>query len=119
MKTFFQKKTEFCCELMQEFLDEKKVGIYYNPIIRSYHICSRKFKNGKQVIYNCPWCGYNLPSNLLDKYYEILEKEYDILYEPFTKKYYEVLENSETYKEIDRELPEEFKSDEWWKKRGL
>jgi len=119
MKALFQKKTELCCELMQEFLDEGKVGIYYNPIIRSYHINTRIFQDGKQMIYNCPWCGCKLPNNLLNQYYDTLEREYNILYEPFTKRYYEILDTPNTYKEIDRELPEEFKSDKWWKKRKL
>ena len=57
------------------------------------------------VIYYCPWCGKKLPINLSDKWFEILKKEHGIDY-PFD--------------DPDRKnIPEEFKSDEWWKKRNL
>lgn len=116
MRKVFRKKTEHCCELMQHYLDEKKVAIYYNPVFREYYIKQKSFPDGKQVIYNCPWCGYEFPESLINEYYDTLKREYNILYNSFFKKYYEALEN---FDEIDRELPEEFKSDEWWKKRGL
>jgi len=119
MEKLFQKKTEHCCELMQHYLDEKKVGIYYDQIIRGYYICLIGLKDGKHVIYNCPWCGSELPNSLVDEYYDTLEKEYNILCDSFSKKYYEIFEDSEKYEEVDRELPEEFRSDEWWKKREL
>ena len=114
MKKLFRKNTEYCCELMQEYLDEKKVGIYYNPIIRGYYICLRGIKNGKHIIYNCPWCGNKLPKSLLDEYLEILENEFGILTSPYTGMHYE------TGKEdIEKSIPEEFKTNEWWKKRAL
>jgi len=114
MKKFFQEKTEHCCELMQHYLDEKKVGIYYDPIIRGYYICLRGLENGKHVIYNCPWCGYEFPKTLLNEYLEILENEFKIYTCPYTGMHY--VDGKE---DIERSLPEEFKSDEWWKKRGL
>jgi len=119
MKKIFVKNTEHCCELMQHYLDEKKVAIYFNPIFREYFIKLRSFLNGKHTIYNCPWCGCEFPDSLVKKYYEVLEGEYNILYEPLTNKYYEVLDDSKEYEEIGRDLPEEFKSDEWWKKRSF
>jgi len=114
MEKIFKKDTEHCCELMQHYLDEQKVGIYYNPIIRGYYICLRGTKGGKQVIYNCPWCGTELPTNLFDVYLETLQKEYGILTCPYTGMHYEIGKE-----DIEKSLPEEFKTDEWWKKRGL
>ena len=114
MEKFFKKNTEYCCELMQEYLDERKVGIYYDPIIRGYFICLRGLKNSKHVIYNCPWCGFKLPKTLFKKYLEILENDFNIIQCPYTGKYYEIGKEG-----IEKSLPEEFKSDEWWKNRGF
>lgn len=111
------KTVKHCCENMDFYLSEKKVSIFYNPIFREYFINLRSFPEAKHVIYYCPWCGHEFRNSLVEKYYEILEKEYKILYNPSSKKYYEIVK--EPYDEIDRKLPEEFKSDKWWKKRGL
>jgi len=116
MKKNNGKKLKHCCDFMEFILKEKKVAIYYNPIFREYFIKLRSFPNGKHTIYNCPWCGYKFPKSLVNKYYETLKNEYNISYDPFHKKYCEILEN---YDELDRELPEEFKNDKWWKKRKL
>lgn len=119
MKKNPKKKTEHCCERMDFFLDEKKVLIYYNPIYREYFINLKSFRNYKHVIYNCPWCGYEFPKSLVDTYYEILADDFNIYRNPYTGTYCEILSDENTYDEIDVDIPEEFKSDEWWKKRSL
>jgi hypothetical protein len=58
-----------------------------------------------QGIYYCPFGEFKLPKNLRDEWFEILEKEYDL----------DDLRSTEQ----SILIPEEFKSDEWWKKRGL
>jgi hypothetical protein len=53
----------------------------------------------------CPFCGAKLHVDLFanDEYYDALE-------EAVGKEFCDIKEE---------EIPEEFKSDEWWKKRGL
>lgn len=55
-------------------------------------------------IYFCPWCGTKLPHNLADEWFAILAQEYNII-DPSAKDRHKV--------------PLEFKTYEWWKKRGL
>lgn len=56
-----------------------------------------------EIIY-CPWCGTHLPISLADTWYNVLEQEYNI--------------KDPTHHDRDK-VPPEFKTDEWWKKRGL
>jgi hypothetical protein len=51
----------------------------------------------------CPYCGAEMPKIFDDEYYDALE-------EAVGKEFCDIKEE---------EIPEEFKSDEWWKKRGL
>jgi transcription initiation factor IIE alpha subunit len=93
------KQPMFCCKLMDQFLEDPKVPLNYYHIVREYGL-KLYYSCAIQLIQYCPWCGCKLEEQLGDKYYEILEKEYGIDY-PY--------EN----------VPGEFKSDAWWKKRGL
>ena len=62
------------------------------------------YTNSNYAIAYCPWCGKDLGKRLNWEYYEILEKEYGI-YDP------ETIEQDK--------VPEEFKNEGWWKKRGF
>ena len=87
---------------MSFFLNEKKVAIAYSAKFREYYIELNNGTDAVQLINYCPWCGSKLPEVLGNVFFETLEKEYNI--------------------EADLELkniPHEFQSDEWWKKRGL
>ena len=96
-----------CCSLMEDFLNDPLVPIIYYPHLREYNILLKKLSGGLQGIYYCPWCGAKLPKDLRDEFFDIF---YDEL--KFTpKKGLGILETPG--------LPEEFKTDEWWKKRGL
>ena len=118
MKKYKKNKSQHCCKSMDFFLDEEKVAIYYNPIYREYFIRLWSYPNAKHVIYFCPWCGKEFSTSLINKYFETLSKEYNIYHCDFSGEYYEWHEeNPEEEKET--KLPEEFKSDEWWKKRNL
>jgi hypothetical protein len=92
-------KNKHCCKEMDFFLEENRVAISYINYERLYAI-DLKSSNGLQTIYYCPWCGSKLPKVLDDKRLEILEE----------------LGFDEPY---EQEIPKEFKTDEWWKKRGL
>lgn len=91
---------ELCCDKMKFAVNKERI-IDYENYVRNYNI------RGKKRVYAiayCPWCGQNLGRELNGEYYSILRQEYGI-YEPETT-------------EADK-VPEEFKSEEWWKKRGL
>ena len=93
-----------CCKMMTDFIKDPRVPIRYNYVFRGYYLIMN-YSPAVQGIFYCPWCGVELPRDLRDDLFEILEKEYGL--EPSA-----VFEN-------DPLLPEEFKSDAWWKKRGL
>ena len=58
---------------------------------------------GERMLNYCPFCGKKLLANLYYEYEEYLEKAVG-------KDFCDITED---------EIPEEFKTDEWWKKRGL
>jgi len=89
---------------MDKFLEDSRVGVYYNPTIRRYAIFVVS-SGSYQGINNCPWCGFKFPYSLVDKYSEVLKEEYNI--------------NDPYDREQEKLIPEEFNSDEWWKKRNL
>lgn len=105
------KKIIHCCELMDLFLDDIRVPIVYSPVSREYSLLmledgkKRGRMHAVQRIVYCPWCNKKLPESLRDKWFEILEKEYNL--------------DDPRREEQESLIPEEFKTDEWWKKRGL
>jgi len=95
------KENKHCCDEMNFHLSEKEKIILYLPEFREYSI--RVGNNILQNINFCPWCGNKLPESLREEYFDTLDNmgiETDIF-------------------ERANVVPEEFKSDEWWKKRGL
>lgn len=101
MKNYFGADIKQCCEKMEYLLNSDDFPIDMNPITRRYYIPFMWPNKNIYTIYHCPWCGTKL-TELTDKYYEILKIEYGIS-DP---------ENASN-------IPEEFKSEEWWLKRGL
>ena len=94
-----------CCENMTDVLLENRLYIGYNPKFREYFV---NRKDDKMIVFGliyCPWCAKKLPISVRSQWFEALEKEYG-LDDPWSD-------------EQDKLLPEEFKTDEWWKKRGL
>ena len=73
----------------------------YFPRWREYKSCHGEFSS---LINFCPFCGTKFLKELSDEWYEILAKEYGI--------------ESPSYDDRDK-VPQEFWTDEWWKKRGL
>jgi hypothetical protein len=84
---------------MAEFLDDVRIPLNYNPILREYNIPLKK-SSAQQAIFYCPWSGTKLPKSVREEYFRILEEEYNI--------------DSST-----KDIPKELKSDIWWKKRKL
>jgi len=92
---------------MDLFLEDQRVPILYLAKYREYNI-PLLYKNkvtALQGIMYCPWCNKKLPERLRDKWFEILEKEYNL--------------DDPRREEQEKLIPEEFETDEWWKKRGL
>jgi len=112
-------KIVHCCKNMEYFLNEKKVLIFYNPIFREYFIGLRSYKDGKHAIYYCPWCGKQFSPSLIDTYITILSDKYDISFDVPTGKYFDISSNEFDFPRETESTPEEFKTDEWWKKRNL
>lgn len=92
------KMSDHCCKLMSDFVNDKRLPLKYYPQYREYNI-PLIGSNAMQGIIFCPWCGKKLPRDLREEYYDVLESEYHIT--------------------EDQNIPSEFKTDEWWKKRGL
>ncbi len=99
-----------CCNFMQHFLDDTRMPLMYSPIYKEYGIIlldqgkDEKDLLEREIISYCPWCSTHLQTDLRDKWYEILEKEYQI--DPDDEKQ-------------KKSIPAEFYTEEWWKKRGL
>ena len=96
-----------CCNAMNKYIHEPGVQVFYDEVIRYYYIPI--LRNNKIVLHQgliyCPWCGSKLPSSLSEEYYDILEKEYGL--------------DNNAIDGHPEKIPVEFKSDEWWIKRGL
>lgn len=93
------KKTIHCCQLMEKFLADPRVEIYYYAYSRGYYISNEK------LIKYCPFCGCKLPIYLKTKWFKILKNDYN-LHDPYNE-------------EQANKIPKEFYSDEWWKNRKL
>lgn len=98
-------KHNHCCMTMTECAHDPRIAVKYSPKYREYYIPLKK-SNSIQTLLFCPWCGKELPKDLRDEYDEILEKEYNINID-------------DVVMEKKIRIPKEFKTDEWWKKRGL
>jgi hypothetical protein len=100
-----------CCDVMTSILERGSSALVYYPDIRSYQIREIIFhkKNisvgASNEIRYCPWCSSKLPKPLGNEWEKFLRKELKIK---------RSLKPEET-----NLIPDEFKTDEWWKKRGL
>ncbi len=98
--------SQHCCLDMAWFISEpvewESQGA--NPVIMwisswdEYRIEISRMGNSSTVIYYCPWCGTKLPESKSDLWYETLYK----------------LGYSDPG---EQEIPNEFDSDKWWRKR--
>ena len=95
-----------CCESLIRSIEQKEFKFYpeYRGICL-YFFDEENDTYGQHFIKFCPYCGTKMPNDLYasDAYCDALE-------EAVGKEYCDITED---------EIPEEFKSDVWWKKRGL
>jgi hypothetical protein len=91
----------YCCDELKDIIQNDETHFYYNKKYREFVINYKEgFGGGVQLVNYCPWCGTKLIDELSDRWFQELEKlGFD---EPF-----------------DQEIPEEFKTDEWWIRRKL
>jgi hypothetical protein len=105
--------TEFCCEDMKLYAerdvnDDRSKYVDYDPKERFFSIYRAGSKRYGTHISYCPFCGSKLPELLVDERWNIILEELGPDYLP-----------DDDNNPPRKELPEEFKTDEWWKKRGL
>ena len=93
-----------CCEQFFFHLREKEKIIVYEAKFRHYLLRPNYYS--RYVIHFCPWCGAELPQSLREKHFQVLDEEYGMIAE--TNDY-----------QNDPNIPDEFESEEWWRKRGL
>ncbi|WP_341759046.1 DUF6980 family protein [Candidatus Tisiphia endosymbiont of Ptychoptera albimana] len=105
----------WCCNKLHDESRELKSknrkvehSVIYDAAWRDFAIkciyCDIGGGNMLTEIMFCPWCGTQLPASLADTWYDTLEKEYNI---------------TDPTHHDRKKVPPEFKTDEWWKKRGL
>lgn len=99
-------KGSFCCLDMDLMLqnNDSLYNVKYDPAVREYYLKSLEGPYIRTIEF-CPWCGAQLMKNLSDTWYDVLEKEYGL--------------DDPSWPEQEKKIPAEFKTDEWWKKRGL
>jgi len=93
-----------CCKDMQIFLSDPRDPINYDPIFREYYIKLETRLNIITMSY-CPWCGIKLPKKLREEFFDTLDEQ--------------GIETDIGEYTQDKRIPQEFRTDEWWKKRGL
>ena len=105
--------TTFCCEGLRAIIKSPQCSLEYEPHIREYILTVPEYLRSKDknivyptfVISHCPRCGAKFPESLCDQWHDIMEKEFGLkgLIGPDEAKL----------------IPEEYKTEAWWKKRGL
>jgi hypothetical protein len=95
-----KKKVEYRCSDHESIFHCSDNLIYYNNKIDEYGLIIHDGGSSYVCISYCPFCGTELPESKRDMWFDTLEKlGYD--------------------SPLSQELPPEFQTDEWWRKRGL
>ena len=97
MKILGTKQTH-CCKVMEKHVRDEKIYLIYSIIFREYGISILDGGTSKQSIYYCPWCGKKLPESLRDDWFDTLE-------------------NMGFDSPRMQNIPEDFNSDAWWRKK--
>jgi hypothetical protein len=95
--------TSYCCGALDYQMESVLCPVKYNKQWREYSIRDAKSTSLSLMMF-CPNCGTTLPSSLRDQWFDILEKEYGL---------------EDPIEDDKKQVPKEFLTDEWWKKRGL
>jgi hypothetical protein len=92
-----------CCMAMYHGLIDKKKTLHYSKKFREYGVNMAK-STGCMLMDHCIFCGKKLPNELSDEWIAVLRKEYGL---------------SDPWEKNAQLIPQEFLTDEWWRKRGL
>lgn len=106
---------EYCCIAMEGALVEQNYPIQYESYTRSYYLEYGplfKDKNTGEIVFAavdtlryCPWCGFRFPKDLIHEWTEVVKNKFNIT---------DTLDKKQLKK-----IPEEYMTEEWWKKRGF
>jgi hypothetical protein len=109
------EQLKHCCAHMDRYTvnGEEDIIIEYDQTTRSYNFLLQergKYIGVNQSLWYCPWCGSKLPEELNEEWGNALKEQYNLTTRDFwdTKGKWD-----------ETKIPEEFRTDEWWKKRGL
>jgi len=92
----------YCCKSLKMHHEKEGFPLFYEKTKRYFGMLAQG-SSCFQLVSFCPFCGYQFPSDVIHAFYRTLEREYGIA--------------QDDIKENGQNLPEEFKSDIWWKKR--
>ena len=95
---------DHCCQHMVDLIEEERLGLFYVERIRRYSVLL-KGQLGLFKLSYCFCCGAKLPDDLAVEFDFILKNDYH-MQEPYKAVY-------------SKQVPPEFMTDEWWKKRGV
>ena len=100
-----------CCNSMKRALERHEFKLYpqYRGVCYYYYREEDK-EYGQHFIWYCPYCGAKMPKILYGIDENGNSPYSDALEEALGKEFCDIK---------PEEIPEEFKTDEWWKKRGL
>ena len=98
-------QSNFCCQDLEHSISIEANLINYDSSIRSFRFILHDNRYGDYLPFDyCPWCGTKLPKSLNAEWAEEVKKKigYDCVFVQEWEK-----------------LPEKYKTDQWWKERGL
>ena len=98
-----------CCDLMRYYASSRFYYehelIRYRQHIRAYNFVLHGEDAGLQrPVKYCPWCSTTLPKRLSEEWCAVIKEKFGL---------------DEVFREQWKRLPKEFKTDIWWRKRGL
>jgi hypothetical protein len=102
------QESEYCCQEMMEVMKSQAFDLRYYARDAETYLISREDRGPVWTFDYCPFCGKFLKSKY-DIFLKTIKEELGIDTES---------EDCDIF-EICKSLSEEFKTDEWWKKRGL
>lgn len=97
-----EHNNDYCCSKLKKLFESK----YYDFRYEKQFCCTSCKRRDGGVFFElnyCPFCGKNI-KNKNDIYERILRRDFGV---------------QDPYDNDDPNIPLEFKTDEWWKKRGL
>jgi hypothetical protein len=94
----------FCLDDGKELNKYCQSNLIYNTRFREYGIKAVRQRGPYTPMIYCLWCGRQLEPSLRDLWAKLLQKEHNI---------------AKPFKTPITQLPKSFRTDEWWKRRGL